>query len=152
MAQHTNETIRLAALAEAVGFDRHAAQRWLRSGLIRGENLGRGGFRGVRFTHDEALEVVAIALLRRAGLPLQQIRPAVLDLRAKGKTGRDVFTVGTLGKRALRDGKGDTFPLQEAYGQGVLPLLAFDLRPLRAESERLVRQLAAEELEREGDR
>jgi DNA-binding transcriptional MerR regulator len=140
-------SIRLSALAEAVRLEPRTVQRWLHEGLIRGTNLGRGRFLGVRLSHDEALELLAVALLRRNGLPLSQVRIALRELRAQGKIGAGVFAAGRLGRRVLLDGAGDAAPLRELSGQGLL-WVSFDLRTLRAQAERLVDTLKREEQER----
>ena len=138
------QTIRLSRLAEAAGIKPGKVTRWAAAGIVRGRNLGRGCDRGIRFTRGEAIEVCAVLLLRRAGVPLQRLRATARTLQSGGKRGRDLLAVGASGRTVLLDRRGDSFPLADSTGQTFLPLV-LDLRMMRTEIERLVDRLEDEE-------
>jgi len=141
------QNIRLSRLAEAAGIKPRTVARWAEDGIIRGRNLGRGRDRGIRFTREQAIEVCAVLLLRRAGVPLQRLRATVRTLQSGGKHGQDFLAVGASGRTVLLDGRGDSFPLADSTGQTFLPLV-LDLRTMRGRIERLVERLEQEEVER----
>jgi hypothetical protein len=111
--------------------------------MIEGLNTGRGRGRGVMLTRAQAREVLALIVLRRAGVPMQRLKPEARKLRAAGG---DFLCVGADGKTVLLDGQGDGAPLRDpATGQTYLGGAVLDLRPMRAEIERVLDRLEARE-------
>ena len=109
-------------------------ERWQAAGILRGINLGKGPGNGIVFSRDEAIEAFAVASLRRAGVPLQRLRPLVDELRRRGWKGHDFLQVGAHGRTALVDGEGAGVPLRDAHGQLHLALV-LDLRAMREQAE-----------------
>jgi hypothetical protein len=137
-------TIKLFALAQAAGVPLRTLERWTDSGLVRGVNRGRGRGRGITLSREAATEALAFVVLRNAGVPLQRVRSVARGLRSAGKAGRDFLAVGADGRTVLLDGAGDGAPLRDpGTGQTYLGIV-LDLRPMRAEIERLVEQLEGE--------
>jgi len=135
--------ISLRTLAASIGFGERTAIRWFEAGVIRGTNHGRGRGNGVTLTRDQAIEAAAVMLLRRAGVPLSDIRAIARGLRQAGGKGPAFLALGANGRTALFDGAGDDMPLRDGRGQGVL-FAQLDLRRLRGDISQLVDQLEKE--------
>jgi hypothetical protein len=143
------ERTRLHRLAEVLGLELSTVLRWRAAGLIRTEAPPRRGYGNATFLlRDQALELVALAMLRRHGVPLQRVRPVVRELLKSGKSGRDFLALGADGSTVLTDGKGDHLPLADPRTGQLQLFVTLDLRTLRTQAERLVKQLEREEQER----
>lgn len=120
--------------------------RWRASGLIRSETPPRRG-RGnaTLITREQALEAVALIMLRRAGAPMQQLAPLVRRMRREGKRGRDFLTLGADKRAALLDGLGPGVPLRDPHTGQMRLFAALDLRKLAPAIEGIVDRLAREE-------
>src|SRR5258706_8798434 len=130
----------LADLARAAGIDQGTANRWASTGLVRTRNTGRGNGHGNMIARAAAIEFLALASLRRAGVPLAELRRIARRLRQEGREGPAFLALGADGRTVLLDGAGDDAPLRTAGGQGVL-FAHLDLRRLRTDIVRLVDQL-----------
>jgi hypothetical protein len=137
------QVIPLHRLAEAMGLELTTALRWVRAGIIRCDSpplRGKGNFTSL--TREQATEALAIILLRRAGAPMQQLRPLVERLRREGKHGRAFLTLGADRRRVLLDGLGPGVPLRDPKTGQTRLFAALDLRELRPELERILDSLA----------
>lgn len=133
-------SIQLAELTRAIGVDQGTANRWAAEGIITTRNTGRGRGHGNSLTRGAALEFCALAALRRAGVPLGDLRRIAQRLRQEGRDGPAFLALGADGRTLLLDGAGDDVPLRDVTGQGQL-FAHLDLRRLRDDITRLVNQL-----------
>lgn len=139
----TEPLIRLDALARRLGMDPNTAAAWRKRGMIESTNLGRGRGRGAFLSREQAIEVVALAMLRRAGVPSIRLAEVVRALRVRGKHGADFLALGSFGKTILLDGVAPTAPLADPRtGQAYLGIV-LDLRPMRETIDRVIRELEA---------
>ena len=138
------DSIRLHDLARVAQADPRTLGRWSAAGTLSATNRGRGPGNGITFSRAQALEALAVLTLRRAGVPLQRLRPLVRELRRRGWTGADFLQVGAHGRVALVDGDGGGVPLRDPRTGQYHLALVIDLRALRAQAEQLVDQLAHE--------
>jgi predicted site-specific integrase-resolvase len=132
--------IKLCRLSEAAGLELRTVRRWCESGVIRSTNRGVGRGNGFVLDREAATELLALWMLRRAGVPFQRLRATVKELRRAGKRGRDFLALGADGRMVLMDGSGDECPLRDTRGQTVL-FVRLDLRPMRQDIERIVSEL-----------
>lgn len=140
-------TIKLRALAEAAGVDPTAIWRWSKAGLVHGKQRGVGRGNGLHLSREQAIEALAVAVLRRTGVPMQRIAPVVRELYGKGKRGAKLLALGVAGRTVLVDGAGDSVPLRDKRGQYFLPLF-LDLRRTRGDIEKIVDELLKQEQEK----
>jgi hypothetical protein len=125
------QKVRLETVARALALEHATALRWVNRGLVQTDEAPRSGKgNATRLTRDQALELIALAMLRRFGAPMQQIVPIVKKMRREGKHGRDFFKLGADPHVALQDGHGPGVPMRDPR-TGQLQLFAsLDLREL----------------------
>jgi hypothetical protein len=128
--------VRLTTLARALGLEKMTILRWIHRGIAQCDAPTRcGRAYPTMLTRDQALEVLALSMLRRFGAPMQQLVPIVKKMRREGKHGRDFFKLGADPHVALQDGHGPGVPMRDPR-TGQLQLFAsLDLREIAAQLE-----------------
>ena len=125
------QKIRLNTVCSALALEHVTVLRWVERGVIA--TVGKpkpGPGNATMLTRDQALELVAVAMLRRHGAPMQQVLPIVRKMRREGKHGRDFFKLGADPHVALQDGHGPGVPMRDPR-TGQLQLFAsLDLREI----------------------